>query len=314
MEAAPPSDRSPVQTDIAPQARVTRMGAGAVLVAVSGWALTNILLKVTRASALTFAFYRLWLGAAVMLVTLALIRRRPTWRMILLSAPGGVLFGLDVAVFFSALKSTGVADVLVIQALQPALILLVAGPMFGERITGHDVGWTLASVGGVALVTVGTSGTPVWSLRGDLLAVAALILWTAYFLVSKRARREVPATEYMTTVTVTAALVLTPMATLSGQSLGLRWQDWAWLGLFLVAAQGGHVLLAWAHAHVDVSISSLLMLVQPIIAVAAATLILGEPLPALALVGGLVVIASVAVIVRRAASLSAEPRPHPSAV
>lgn len=314
MEAAPPSDRSPVQTDIAPQARVTRMGAGAVLVAVSGWALTNILLKVTRASALTFAFYRLWLGAAVMLVTLALIRRRPTWRMILLSAPGGVLFGLDVAVFFSALKSTGVADVLVIQALQPALILLVAGPMFGERITGHDVGWTLASVGGVALVTVGTSGTPVWSLRGDLLAVAALILWTAYFLVSKRARREVPATEYMTTVTVTAALVLTPMATLSGQSLGLRWQDWAWLGLFLVAAQGGHVLLAWAHAHVDVSISSLLMLVQPIIAVAAATLILGEPLPALALVGGLVVIASVAVIVRRAASLSAQPRPHPSAV
>jgi drug/metabolite transporter (DMT)-like permease len=104
-----------------------------------------------------------------------------------------------------------------------------------------------------------------------------------------------------------AAVVVTPLALASGQSLsGLRWQDWAWLGLFLVAAQGGHVLLAWAHAQVDVSISSLLLLAQPIIAVAGAALLLDEPLRALEIVGGVVVIASMAAIVTRAARVGGE--------
>jgi drug/metabolite transporter (DMT)-like permease len=287
--------------------RVTRLGGLAVLVAVSGWAMTNLILKVTHAPALTFAFYRLWFGAAIMLVALGATRRRLTWPMIKTSAPGGVIFGLNVALFFSALKATNVADVLVIQALQPALILLVAGRMFGERITRFDVLWTLVSVGGVVLVTVGSSGTPAWSLRGDVYAVGSLICWTLYFLVSKQARRTVPATEYMTTVTLLAAVVVTPLALASGQSLsGLRWQDWAWLGLFLVAAQGGHVLLAWAHAQVDVSISSLLLLAQPIIAVAGAALLLDEPLRALEIVGGVVVIASMAAIVMRAARVGKE--------
>jgi drug/metabolite transporter (DMT)-like permease len=285
-----------------PTVRVTRLGGSAVLVAVAGWAMTNLILKVTHAAALTFAFYRLWLGGAIMLVALAVIRRRLTWGMILASAPGGVIFGLNVALFFSALKATNVADVLVIQALQPALVLVVAGRMFGERITRYDVWWTLASVAGVVLVTVGSSGTPAWSLRGDVYAVGSLACWTLYFLVSKRARRRVPATEYMTTVTLLAAAVVTPLALGSGQSLGgLRWQDWAWLGVFLVAAQGGHVLVAWAHAQVDVSISSLLLLAQPVIAVIGAAVLLDERIRALEILGGAVVILAMAAIVSRAA-------------
>jgi drug/metabolite transporter (DMT)-like permease len=288
-----------------PEARVTRVGGSAVLVAVAGWAMTNLILKVTHAPALTFAFYRLWFGGAIMVVVLGLTRRRLTWPMIRASAPGGVVFGFNVALFFAALKATNVADVLVIQSLQPALILLVASRLFGERITRYDVWWTLASVTGVVLVTVGSSGTPAWTLRGDVYAVGSLICWTLYFLVSKRTRRRVPAIEYMSTVTVLAAVVVTPLALVgSGQSLGgLRWQDWAWLGVFLVAAQGGHVLLAWAHAHVDVSISSLLVLAQPVIAVAGATWLLHERLRSLELVGGLVVIAAMAAIVGRAAKV-----------
>jgi drug/metabolite transporter (DMT)-like permease len=287
-----------------PEPRVTRLGGSAVLVAVAGWAMTNLILKVTHAPALTFAFYRLWFGGAIMVVVLGLTRRRLTWPMIRASAPGGVVFGFNVALFFAALKATNVADVLVIQSLQPALILLVASRLFGERITPYDVWWTLASVGGVVLVTVGSSGTPAWSLRGDVYAVGSLVCWTLYFLVSKQARQRVPAVEYMATVTVVAAVVVTPLALGSGQSLGgLRWQDWAWLGVFLVAAQGGHVLVAWAHAQVDVSISSLLVLAQPVIAVAGAAWLLHERLRPLELVGGLVVIAAMAAIVGRAAKV-----------
>jgi drug/metabolite transporter (DMT)-like permease len=289
-------------TTIAPRVRVTPLGAGAVLVAVAGFSVTNIILKITQATALSFAFYRLWAGALVMWAVLALTGRRLSMDVVRRSVWGGVVFGFNVSLFFLALKATNVADVLVIQSLQPALILMVAGPLFGERVTRWDVWWTVVSVGGVVLVTVGSSGTPVWSLRGDVFAVGSLLCWTAYFLVSKHARKRVPATEYMAVVTTTAAVVVTPLALLSHQPLGaLRWQDWGWLAVFLVAAQGGHLMLAWAHSQVDVSLSSLILLAQPIITVAAAWILLDEPLPGLAIAGGLVVILSVAAIVRRAA-------------
>src|SRR5437867_1056683 len=193
----------------ATRTRVTPLGAGAVLMAVAGFSVTNIILKITRATALSFAFYRLWAGALVMWAVLGLTGRRLSMDVIRRSVWGGVVFGFNVSLFFLALKATNVADVLVIQSLQPALILMVAGPLFGEHITRWDVWWTVVSVGGVVLVTVGSSGTPVWSLRGDVFAVGSLLCWTAYFLVSKHARKRVPATEYMAVVTTTAAVVVT---------------------------------------------------------------------------------------------------------
>jgi drug/metabolite transporter (DMT)-like permease len=282
-------------------ARATRLGVAAVATAVTGWSAMNVIPKIAHLPAITFAFYRLWMGAVVMLVTMALARRRLTWAMIRVSAPGGVLFGLNVVVFLSALRQTSVADVLVIGALQPAITQLVAGPLFGERVTRHEVGWMAASVAGVVLVVIGSSGTPVWSLRGDLLAVVSLLMFTLYFLVSKRVRSGVPAVQYMTAVTVVAAAVVTPVALLSGRSLGaVRAADWWWLALFLVGAQGGHVLIAWAHAQVDVSVSSLFILAEPILSALAALIVLGEPLGPLAVLGGFVVVGSIAAIVRRA--------------
>ena len=73
--------------------------------------------------------------------------------------------------------------------------------------------------------------------------------------------------------------------------------------LFVVGATGGHVMLAWAHAHVDVSVSSLLMLGHPVVAAIAAFLVLGEPLTPLTIAGGIVVAGSLAAIVTRAARI-----------
>jgi drug/metabolite transporter (DMT)-like permease len=104
----------------------------------------------------------------------------------------------------------------------------------------------------------------------------------------------------MSAVTLTAAVVVTPIALFSGQSFHVRWQDWLWLVLFVAGAQGGHTLLAWSHAQVEVSVSSLLVLAEPVIAPVAALLILGEPLPALSIAGGAVAVSAVAMVIRRA--------------
>jgi drug/metabolite transporter (DMT)-like permease len=291
------SDRAPA-TRRRPKA--TRLGVVAILGPITAFSVMNVVVKITHLGALAFAFYRLWMGAVLMVAFLAVTGRRLPWSTVKRAAPAGALFGINLCFFFTALKLTSVTDVLIVAALQPALTLLVAGPLFGERVTAHEVVWTSVSLAGVFLVILGSSGSPVWSLEGDLWAVGALIAWTTYWLLSKRIRQEVPAIEYMSAVTLTAAVVVTPVALLSGQGLAVRWQDLLWLVLFVATAQVGHSLLAWSHAQVDVSISALLILGEPLISAVAALIFLGEPLPALSIAGGLVAVLAVGLVIQRA--------------
>jgi drug/metabolite transporter (DMT)-like permease len=285
----------------------TRLGVLAVVTPVVGWSFANTIAKIIHAPALTFVFWRLWLGVGAMLLVLLVMRRRLSWPIVRAAWPGGVLFGLNLVFFFSAIKQTKVVDVLVIGALQPALTLLVAGRLFGERIRPVEAVCIGVSVAGVVLLVVGSSGTPAWSLRGDLLAVASLLVWTTYFLLSKRVRERVATVEYMTTVTLVAAVMVTPYALASGQRItSLRATDWLWLALFVVGAQGGHLMLAWAHPQVDVTLSSLLILGEPPFSAVAALVVLGESLTVLEIVGGLVAIAAVGVVARRA-TVAAQP-------
>jgi drug/metabolite transporter (DMT)-like permease len=60
------------------------------------------------------------------------------------------------------------------------------------------------------------------------------------------------------------------------------------------------VMLAWAHEQVDVSVSSLLILAEPVVSAVAAFVVLNEPLKLLEILGGLIVVASMLVVVWRA--------------
>jgi len=280
--------------------RATRLGILALVGPVTAFSLMNLIVKVTSLQALAFAFYRLWMGVVVMLVVLKVTRRRLSWATLRRSAPSGVLFGANIALYFTALKLTSIADVLIVAALQPALTLIVAGRLFGERVEVRDWALTSVSLVGVVLVILGSSGSPEWSLRGDLFAVGALFAWTTYWLLSKRVRVDLPAFEYMASVTLVAAVVVSPLALLSGQNLHLRMPDALWLVVFVAGAQGGHTLLAWSHAQVDVSVSSLVILIEPILSPVAALIFLGEPLAALSVAGGLVAVAAVGLVIRRA--------------
>jgi drug/metabolite transporter (DMT)-like permease len=208
------------------------------------------------------------------------------------------LFAFNLIFFFSAIRHTAVADVLVIGSLQPALTVLAAGRLFGERVARGEVLWILASVAGVIAFVVGSRTTPSWSLTGDLFAVGSLLVFTVYFFVSKRVRLKTGPVEFMACVTIVAALVITPVALLSGQPLGdVRSQDWLWLVVFAVGAQGGHLLVAWAHNHVDLTVATLLILAETPLSAVAALVVLGEPLTVTMITTGLFTMGCLGVVV-----------------
>jgi drug/metabolite transporter (DMT)-like permease len=296
-----------------PETRRRAIAESALLLAVVTWAFGGVFIKLSGFAGITFAFYRLSLGFVVMLVALLVSGRRLTWGVIRASAPGGLFLGLDVCLFFNAVKLTSIADATIIGALQPVLVMLVAGRWFGERIGLREALLAVASVVGVAMVAIGSTGSPVFSLRGDLLAVAALFSWTGYWLVSKKVRATMPALEYMTGVMLTAWFVALPVLLISRASLAsTKGTDWLWLILFVVfPAAGGQFVAAWAQRYVEVWISSLLLQAMPVVAAFAAWAVLGEPLTPLIVVGGAVVVAATGAII--VASRSAQPEDAPGA-
>jgi len=233
-----------------------------------------------------------------------------------LSVVGGLAFGSDIVLFFSALKHTTVANATVVGALQPALVLLVAGRMFGEPVTAGIVTWSAVAIAGVVIVVYGSSGAPVWSITGDLLAVGALFAWTIYFIASKRVSGKLPPFDYLTAMLIIAAVVVTPVALLSGQRLDPGGTgEWAWIALLAIGSGGvGHLLLNWAHGHIDLSVMSLLTLAVPVVAVISAAIFLDESIEWVQVFGMAVVLVALGVVALRTARSSVGEQGHGEAL
>lgn len=282
-----------------------------VCVATVLWGSVGVFVKSTSITGVTFAMYRLWLGVAVHLAVLAILRRRLTWETFKACAPGGMLFAVEISLTFTAVKLTTVANASIIGALAPILIMLAAGRMFAERVGARDRALVALSFGGVVIVALGASGSPAWSPVGDLLALAGVVSWTSYWLFSKRARASASALEYMTSVMLAGALAITPLALVVGgfPPAVPEARDWVVLGVVaLVPGAMGHLLLAWSHRHVESWLSALITQCSPVIASAMAWPVLGEPLTPLVVLGGLVVVTATALVIVGTARRGRDPR------
>jgi drug/metabolite transporter (DMT)-like permease len=274
----------------------------AVAFAVLTWGWSNVAIKAVSVSGLVASFYRLWLAIPVLWLVVALVpgvRRGLDRDWLRASAVGGVLFGVHQLLFFSSLKLTSVANVSIIGALQPALVLLLAGPLFGERASGSAIAWSGVALAGTVVVVIGSHGAPGWSPLGDALAVANLFAFTTYFLFSKRARARVGTAQYVIGMTTVAGVVILLVCLVSRQDLASPHRgDWATLfGLAMVSGTLGHLLTNWAHPHASAFVISILLLGVPVLASGGAAFFLGETLGAAQLAGGAIVLVAIAVVV-----------------
>lgn len=295
----------------------TVTGLGAATAAMVAWGFSGVLVALTTQPALVVALERMALGAPLVGAMLAISRRRLSWPALWRSVPGGLLLCGDIAMFYSAVKLTSIADATIIGALQPALVLFVARPLFGERVALAQVLWTVVAIVGVGAVVAGAGPRGSDPLLGDWLAAGSTCCWTGYWLVSKRIRspraagrgNRAPASgevlgtvEYTAGVMLVATAAMVPVTLLSGERL--TWgtpSDWLWMGLIALIPGGAHLVLNWAHRFVGVSVSSVIVSANPVVAAGAAAVILGQPLDAVQIFGGVAAIIAVSMVARRAA-------------
>lgn len=271
------------------------------------WGLGPPVSKLISAPPVIAVLYRFWLSFPI-LALLSLLAghplRRATLRRCVLP---GAAFGVNLVFVFLALNAGTVAVLSVVAAMQPGFILLVAGPILGERPRLWHVAWTMVGIGGTALVVLGAGPSLTSSVAGVAYAVASQITFTAYFLLTKRARSHdgtgVHPLEWMAGVSLFAALAVTPWALLTSSAADYRAVngiDWLWMAfIILVTGIAGHVLMVWTHAYIEASRSSLYLLMMNVVAIAAAWPIHNEPLTLIQLLGGLIVFGAVASVISR---------------
>ena len=277
---------------------------GAVALVAILWGAGPPITKLVTAPPLVGAAVRFGLSFPV-LFAISTARGKPVTRKILkATALPGIAFGINMAFVFATVQEAAVAVLSVMIALQPALLLMVASPIFGERPTGRHVFWTLVGVAATAGVILGAGPELRASWLGLFFSVLAMLTFSTYFVLTRlaRTRTNVDPVQWMAGANLWAFLVLLPLCAVFVDRAGLAefgGMDWVWIAMvaYLTGA-AGHVLMGWVHGYLETARSSLYLQSMHIVALGLAWLIHDEPITWIQGVAGLVVLGSVTAVIR----------------
>ncbi|MEA5153758.1 DMT family transporter [Raineyella sp.] len=195
-----------------------------------------------------------WVIAVVPLVLIAQVTEAPRWREVLrhwrwlvaLSLTGLAGYNLFL---YAALQFTGAFDASLINAVNPALILLAAAIFLQQRLTPRGIGGVLLALLGVLLVLTRGHLEAIAGLRlgpGELLMFGAVGVWTAYTIIGRRAPRMPPVTSTAVQAAVTV-VAMTPFVVLNGFH-GPRTAAGAWSLAFIAIFPSVLSYLLWNRA------------------------------------------------------------------
>lgn len=259
-----------------------------------------IFVRLSDTGPVASAFWRVALAAPVMWIWLFMSPRTlqsqrwsgAQWIVVLC----GLLFALDLAAWHWSIVWTSVANATLLANLAPIVVTLAGWLLWKQQVTKvFLMGMIVALVGMFVLVGPNflAGGT---HLLGDALAALTAVFYGSYMLAIKRARDAgAPTAPLMAWSTTITAVALFPVALLFPQPV-LPASAGGWLvllGLALVTQILGQGLIAYAFAHLPASLSSVSLLVQPVVAALAAWLLFAEAVGPAQWIGGAIVLAGI---------------------
>jgi drug/metabolite transporter (DMT)-like permease len=228
----------------------------------------------------------------------------------------GLFFAGDLGVWHWSIVWTSVANSTLLANLAPIFVTLAGWLLWRRKVTrAFLVGMFIAIAGMFVLVgpNFAVGGT---RLLGDALGALTAVFYAGYFLPIKVARDAGASTaRLMAWSTTITAIVLLPIALVSPQPF-LPSSAHGWLvlaGLALVTQILGQGLIAYAFAHLPASLSSVSLLIQPVMATLFAWRLFNEPVGPVQFVGGAVVLAGIWLAKRASSEPTEETTPSSSA-
>ena len=262
-------------------------------------ALSPIWVRVADVGPTASAFWRVALAVPLLWGIVACLPRAapaPQRRGGPLLAAAGLAFAGDLAFWHWAIQATSVANATLLANLSSIFVTLAAWALWRQRPSSLFLLGLGFALGGVALLVRTSFGSSPSAPLGDAYGVITAMFYAWYLLTVKALRDRGAGTLRLMAVTTTlTAILLLPVALASGEPMlpaGAR--GWlVLLGLAWITHAGGQGLITYALAHLPAAFSSVGLLLQPVLAAGFAWVLLAEPLGALQVAGGAVVLAGI---------------------
>ena len=223
----------------------------------------------------------------------------------------GVLDAGNALCFFAAMKVTTIAIAVLSHYLAPLLVAVFAPSTLGTKRDARAMPLAVVAVVGLALVLepwkLNESGAVGRPLLGAMLGSASAVCYAANVIVTKKMGTRFTAEEQLVWHSVVSAALLFAVALLMrAPTPDLRGLELVSLAAVLVGATAG-LLFLYGLRRIPAEHAGMLCFLEPLTAVVVAWLAWGERPGTLAMIGGVLVVASGAMTLTGARS--AAPRP-----
>lgn len=258
-----------------------------------------VLVKAAAAPAGIIAFYRLFFTVLLMLPLfwhkyikeLKLVTKKD-W---LYSSVSGIFLAFHFILWFESLNYTSVASSTVLVTLQPLFAFIGAYFIFKERFSGQAVVSCALAIFGSVMISWGDFRISGMALYGDILALIACALITAYMMFGQTVRQRLSLMAYTFIVYVICMIVLFIYVLVKGEPL-YPYSRETWLCFILLAifpTLFGHSVLNWSLKWIPASTISMAILLEPVGAAVLAYYFLQEKVVWTQTIGGLIVISGI---------------------
>ena len=302
--------------------RTWRIAFLVLMLGATAIAFAPIFVRLSEVGPTATAFWRVALAAPVLWLWLAGPagagghRRRPhgAGDVAKLSL-AGFFFAGDLIFWHWSMQFTSVANSTLLANFAPIFVTLGAWLIFKERVTRIFVLGGGLALAGATLLMADSLTLGAGNLFGDALGLVTAVFYGGYILAIGWLRSTFATSTIMAYSTVATAVIVLPVALLSGEAF---WPGsaMAWLvllGLACVSHVAGQGMIAYALAHLPAAFSSVSLLVQPVLAALFAWILLAEPLGPLQALGGAIVLTGIALARRGAPRRPAPVAPSPPA-
>jgi len=274
-----------------------------IFIGVISVSLSAIFVKLANAEAGVIAFYRMLFSVLIMAPLffwkytneVKQLRRRD-W---LFSSVAGIFLAFHFILWFESLNYTSVASSTVLVTLQPLFAFVGTYFFFKESITLKTILAGAIAIIGSILISWGDFKLSGTAFYGDMLALIACALVTAYFLFGQDVRKRLSLVTYTMLVYAVSTITLFIYVLIKGESFGpYPTMDWVWFILLAIVPNLlGHTLFNWSIKYVSTNVVSIAILFEPIGAAILALFIFKEYLIATQIIGGLIVIVGILLFV-----------------
>ena len=271
----------------------------ALIIGVIAVSASAIFVKFSSAPSGVIAFYRLLFSVLFMLPIffmkyvkeLVHISKRD-W---LFATLAGVFLAFHFILWFESLNYTSVASSTVLVTLQPLFAFIGTYLFFKERFSLKAMICALLAIIGSVIISWGDFRISGTALFGDILALLACALVTAYLMFGQTVRKRISLITYTFVVYSISTIVLFIYVLVVGESL-YPYPKSEWVNFILLALIPtllGHSLFNWAVKWISTSIISMAILFEPVGATILAYYLLSEKVVLTQLLGGSIVIVSI---------------------